>query len=60
MEGKDLSTYNIISTVTAKPGSAAPGTNFTKWKKGGVSLDHSSSSHLIPYLSHCRVWQITA
>lgn len=35
LEGKDMSTY--IGTVTSKPGSEAPGTNFPKWKSGGVS-----------------------
>lgn len=39
MEGKDLSTY--IGTVTAKPGSEAPTTNFNKWqRKGGVCLPY--------------------
>lgn len=34
LEGKDMTTF--IGTVTAKPGSSAPGTNFPKWKSGGM------------------------
>ena len=36
----NMSTY--IGTVMAKPGSADPGTNFPKWKKGGVSEELES------------------
>lgn len=42
-EGKDMTTY--IGTLTAKPGSEAPGANYPKWKSGGMgSADRSLSN----------------